>query len=248
MDLADNITPTPAGSSPVAPGTLDRKGVPFDPARHIPKERKVTGGWMPRGGRKAKAASAAGSSSEPASLFPEGSPSSPPTPSAPSPGADTPPTPPPAAETPPPSFADIERAAGAPTPDAKAVEANAVVVENLEMQADTIWKGAYALLGIATGAPDETGRTGAAHANNRDVLAAWMKESGIRLKGGWALLIVVITYLSETGTKPKTAQKVSKWKAWLFPPKQVQAAASPAKTEAAPAAVKQPSPSPFGLG
>jgi hypothetical protein len=62
-DLADSITPPPAAASAVAPGTPDRKGHPFDPARHIPKMSKAGGTWIPkspgRGGNKPKSAGCA---------------------------------------------------------------------------------------------------------------------------------------------------------------------------------------------
>lgn len=43
---------TPAPAPTVAPGTLDDKGHPFDPARHLPRKNRIGGHWMPRGGRK----------------------------------------------------------------------------------------------------------------------------------------------------------------------------------------------------
>ena len=82
--------------------------------------------------------------------------------------------------------------------------ARAVVVDLAEQQADTLWRALYSVGGVVTGAPEETTRTGVAHANNRAALAAWMVESNIRIKGVWGLVIVVICYFSETGTKPKT--------------------------------------------
>lgn len=67
-DNADSITPPPAGASPIAPGTLDRKGNKFDPARHLPKMHKTGGNWLPKGGYTAekRAANAAKKAQAPA--------------------------------------------------------------------------------------------------------------------------------------------------------------------------------------
>jgi hypothetical protein len=59
------------------------------------------------------------------------------------------------------------------------------MIDAAEQQADTLWRALYSVAGAATGAPEETTRTGAAHANNRAALAAWMIESNIKIKGVW---------------------------------------------------------------
>lgn len=66
-DNADNITPPPAGASPIAPGTLDRRGNKFDPTRHLPKMHKTGGNWLPKGGYTAekRAANAAKKAAQP---------------------------------------------------------------------------------------------------------------------------------------------------------------------------------------
>jgi len=207
-DEADSIIPPPAAASPVAPGTLDRQGTPFNPVRHIAKQHPRTGRWMPKGGRKAAPPAAASATTEtaPADQSTETTPPNP-APVSHGGGGATP------------SLDAIERAAAAdPTETAgqKAVDGKAVLVENIDQQADTLWRGLYNLLGVVTGAPEEATRSGAAHVSNRDVLAAWMRESGIRLGGKWALLISVVTYFTETANKPKTSEKVSGWKARLF--------------------------------
>ncbi len=46
-------TPAPAPAAPALDtAKIDRGGIVFDPARHIDRQNKLTGRWMPRGGRK----------------------------------------------------------------------------------------------------------------------------------------------------------------------------------------------------
>jgi hypothetical protein len=204
-DEIDQLPEIPATASAIAPGTIDRQGTPFDPARHIPKMHPLTGRWMPKGGRKPKNASTAS-----VSVFSASVPTDTPL-KAITPTADS--SPPTAARIEPsaaPSLADIERAANAPAPAEaaqaaeKVEDARAVMVDAAEAQASTIWKCVYAVTGGVTGAPEESTRTGAAHANLCSALSAWMVESNIRIKGVWGLIIAVVCYFAETGTKPKT--------------------------------------------
>lgn len=239
-DEIDNIPEIPATASPIAPGTTDRNGVPFDPARHLPKAHPRTGRWMPRGGRKPKNAlpSSLSTSSPPdhTAATPEGS--QPPI-SSPSP-ADSPAAPV-SPEPPPPSFADIEQAAGPtePTPS-KAPDAKAELVDNVEAQADGAWRAVYALLGIITGAPEETTRSGAAHANNRDALASWMREADFRIKGWKAFAVSAVAYIAETFSRPKSAAKAKGWRAAWFARSGPAQAPKPAPVEAPAAPITPP--------
>lgn len=208
-DEIDSIVRPPSAASPIAPGTPDDHGTPFDPVRHIPKKHPKTGRWMPKGGRKVNPPAAASATTEPTKQTAPANQSTEPTPT-PAPvtqGGATP------------TLDAIERASAADpseTAGQKAVDGKAVLVENVDQQADTLWRGLYNLVGTTTGAPEEAMRSGAAHVSNRDVLAAWMRESGVRITGKWALVISILSYFSETANKPKTAEKVSGWKAKLF--------------------------------
>lgn len=71
-DKVDSITPPPAGASPIAPGTLDRHGTPFDGKKHLPKKHPTGGNWLPKGGytKEARAANAAKKAQAPAAAAP----------------------------------------------------------------------------------------------------------------------------------------------------------------------------------
>ncbi len=84
-DSADSFIPPPSNASPIAPGTLDDHGTPFDANRHLPKKHPKTKRWQPRGGytaekraanalKKAQAANPAPAQSNPAAFEPPAQP------------------------------------------------------------------------------------------------------------------------------------------------------------------------------
>ncbi|MBW7895163.1 MAG: hypothetical protein H3C27_08615 [Opitutaceae bacterium] len=75
-------TPAPAGSTPAPASSsaeTDSRGTPFDPAKHLRKKHPSSGVWMPKGGRKPKAAAGAASAGSfiPSEVPPEPAPSEP---------------------------------------------------------------------------------------------------------------------------------------------------------------------------
>lgn len=186
-DEIDNIPEIPAGASPIAPGTLDRHGVPFDPARHIARQHPTSGRWMPRGGRKPKAASPfSGSTSSP----PESTGADTPPPSPPSPAGS------PAASEPAPSFDDIEKAAAEP-----AKPANAELVDDKDAElspegtGEILARAGYAVTGAVIGNHKAATATGAEHANIKRVVGAYCRHRGIVFVGTLALIGTFIAYL-----------------------------------------------------
>jgi|GEM_PF-4019306 len=61
----DTTAQSPITPAAVAAGTLDAKGTPYDPAKHVPRMNSRTGRWMPRSpGRFAKRPAAAPAAAE----------------------------------------------------------------------------------------------------------------------------------------------------------------------------------------
>jgi hypothetical protein len=195
--------PAPASTaspSPVAPGTLDRKGTPYDPARHIPKMKESTGGWMPRGGRKPNppAANAGTGATAPA-------PTPPPAPAAPLPpipevGPSDAPT---AAASP----AQGEQPTGEPAP---ARPAGPDVTVAHETAAELAARATYAVTGAVIGDHKKATATGAEHESLKKGYASFFAYRNIVLVGGIALAAVVIAYLLGEARREEVVGTVKK--------------------------------------
>lgn len=220
-DKIDSIPQLPANTSAIAPGTTDRAGAPFDPARHVAKQHPRTGRWMPRGGRKPKTASSSSVSTSPSQASTAGTAAQPEPlpPSSPSPADSPAPLP---FDAPAPSFADIEKAAGpvAPAPadpaaEAKAKDAQVELMESADDVAEIVSNGIYNLVGFIFDAPEEWGLAGAEHNRARKAIAAYVRSRGGQISPGKALVILAAAYLLRGLAKPKSKAKAKEWTAQI---------------------------------
>lgn len=203
-DIIDSITPPPAAASPVAPGTPDRKGNPFDPARHIPKMHPKHGYWITRspgrGGRKEKPA--APSSSESASLFPADS----------APSHSMPPPAPTAA--PAPSFDDIEKAAGPTAPVEGAPGAGAAPSGDAALPAESSAeigvRALYAITGVVIGDHKAATAGAAEHKSIVAVATAYIRHRGWTAVGIVAVGGTLLAYLLQDGRREPIADRLKK--------------------------------------
>ena len=209
-DTIDQITAPPASASPIAPGTLSRSGVPFDPARHIPKQHPRSGGWMPRGGRKPKAGRAAAPSPSlpPSSSLVDSSP--PPSGSPGEPSAPAAEPPPPAAA---PSFDDIERAAGAPAPSeplpgAAAPSGDAALPA--EASAEIACRALYAVTGAVIGDHKAATAGAAEHKSLTNVATAYIRHRGWAMVGFIAIVGTLLAYILHDGRREPITERFKK--------------------------------------
>jgi len=218
----------------IAPGALDRRGVPFDPARHIPKTHPFTGGWMPRGGRRPRTASP----SSPSISAPPGRPvtGAPAEPSPSSPAAS-------------PAWSESERAttkpAPAPDPEKNGAPFAAVeIVDRSEDAAEVTCRAMETVAGFAWEAPDEWAMSNAERSNAVKALAAWLRAKGWTTTGGWSVLIMFAAWFLKNVGKKESAKRTQTWlerlKAWAGKkPPVTPAADSPAPASTA-EAITQP--------
>jgi len=203
-DEIDQIPSIPANASPVAPGTPDRKGHPFDQARHIPKMSKA-GNWLPRSpGRGGKRKGlAAPSLSESASLFPEAS----------SPSPSTPP-PAPAEPAAAPSFDDIEKAAGPVAPAEAAPGAAPASAGDATLPAESSAeigvRALYAVTGIAIGDHKAATAGPAEHKNLVAVATAYIRHRGWTAVGLVAVGGTLLAYLLQDGRREPLSDRLKK--------------------------------------
>jgi hypothetical protein len=208
--------PPPPYSGPVPSGTLDKRGVPFDPARHLPKMHPRHGGWLPRppkgvakrkGAATAEAASPSPSSTaSPAPSAPNSSPAS----ETASPGAT------PAAEPSPWTEADRrETSAPAPAPgEPSAPRVAAEPTPEADAQANIAAEGLETITGFFTGVPDEARMSAADRAAMARVLARWFQSKGWIAVGGFMVGLMVLSFFMKTAAKTKTREKLREmWRA-----------------------------------
>lgn len=203
--VADDMPTNPATGRPwtaaeVAAVPANKFGTAFNPRKHMPPPLDKAGRFKNRGvGRKARQMN----------LGPFQTPTTAPKPQPAPPVAEkrpkiAPPLVLPAAGTPPP-------ANGQETPR----PAEILGEDPSQAQAEATARLLYAVTGTATGAPEEATRTGAAHSNMRDALAAWMKQAGIRFSAGWMFIFTILLYVAETFQKPKSREVGRTWLAWM---------------------------------
>lgn len=221
-DTIDQIPEIPAGASPVAPGTL-AKGVPFDPARHIPRTNPKTGAWMPKGGRKPKTAapSSGSTSSPPAPTEPATSANSSPSPAgspgasvkiddlipladapkpAPAPGAPAQPPQPGPAPIPDVGPSDAPAGNGTPAPGAAPAPGRDVNMGH-EAAGELAARVVYSVTGAVTGNHKAATATGDEHKNIKSAFAAFFAHRGVAFVGGVALVLVIVAYALGEGRK-----------------------------------------------
>jgi hypothetical protein len=193
-DIIDQIPEIPPGASSVPPGTL-AKGVPFDPARHIPRTNPKTGAWMPKGGRKPKTASesSGSTSSQPGSTEPA-------QPELFTP-SDTSPIDSPAA----PSFEDIEKAAGPVASETPSPAPGAAPSGDATLPAEAAGeigaRAVYAITGAVIGNHKAATASGAEHKNITAVITAYAKHRGWAAVGLVALIGTLVAYLLTDGRR-----------------------------------------------
>jgi hypothetical protein len=228
-DEIDQQPQIPESASPIAPGTPDKHGTPFNPAIHIPKMHPRSGRWMPKGGRTKKPAAIASVTTETTEQ----------TTTAESQSKETAP---PAA----PSFDDIERAAGPAASDTPAATATVSPSGDAALPAEAAGeigaRAVYAITGAVIGNHKAATASGAEHKNITAVITAYARHRGWAIVGPLALLGTLVAYLLTDGRREPLTDMFKK----LFagkkkPPVSVAAESEPIDiTPAAPAAVPSP--------
>lgn len=214
---APTSAPAPAPASTetaptVAPGTLDRKGTPYDPARHIPKMKAKTGAWMPRGGRKpaprpgeiaAAPTPAPAPSPKPGETFGEAY-AFPPRPPIPEIGPDEP--------APAPASAAGEKPAGDTAANKAPEPARPSQDFSLphETAAELASRATYAVTGVVIGDHKKATATGAEHETLKKGYASFFAHRNLVLVGGFALLAVVVAYLLGEARREEVVGTVKK--------------------------------------
>lgn len=180
----------PAGSTPAPAPTsaeVDSRGVPFDPARHLPRKHPIGGQWMPKGGRKPKVAKPAPS----------------PTPEAARPAAPVEsfiPADVPAAEKP----AEATAAERAP-------EAHAEIVDHSEDAAEVVCRAAQFGAGMVLDAPEDVTPAPAEHKSMTKATAAYIRTKGWQATAGVALFLVFAAWILRIANKPRPREKIRGW-------------------------------------
>lgn len=165
--IAENeaSAPLPAGLP-----ECDKRGVRYDPQRHLPKIHPLTKCWMPRKQRKTSQRTGAEASAAPIpapkSYIPRETP-------APEGATDT-------------AKADGEAASGA---------AHAMPAASAQAVAEVATNAGYALTGALIGDPKAARPSPAEHANLRDTAAAYVEARGLKFVGGLAVFVGICAYL-----------------------------------------------------
>jgi hypothetical protein len=182
--VSADSAPALDASQPAA-GTLDAKGTPFDPSRHIPRTHPRTGAWMPRGGRKAGV--------------------TPPASANPGIAQTTPSTPPPAsyipAEEPPPPSADEPKPSTPPAPE----------VDHSDDAGEVVCSSVEVIAGIIFDAPEDCTPSAVEHKNMVRAVAAYIRAKGWQATAGVGLLLMFGAYLLRVLRKPKPNAAVRRW-------------------------------------
>lgn len=180
-------TPAPAGSTPAPAPTsaeVDSRGVPFDPARHLPRKHPIGGQWMPKGGRKPKVAKPA-----PA-----------PTPEAARQAS-------PVESFIPPDVPPAEQPAAAE----RAPDAHAEIVDHSEDAAEVVCRAAQFGAGIVLDAPEDVTPAPAEHKSMTKATAAYIRTKGWQATAGVALFLVFAAWILRVVNKPRPREKIRGW-------------------------------------
>ena len=251
-DEIDSIPQIPSNASAIRPGTLDRIGRPFDPAKHLARQHPRSGAWMPKGGRKALTATPAPAVSAPAAAA--GPVSADPTEAlGRAMAADMPPvsgatTQPAAAEnisgpgTPEKKTSGAQAPAGpfiAPEPRAAAaVDLDATdrtpPALSPEATGELAARALYGVTGAFLGDHTKATATGAEHANIKAAGAAYARSVDLKIVGGLALVLTVLAYLIDDKRRGNVIDRI---RALLTPKKPAPIHAPAVEIEPAPAPV-----------
>jgi len=243
-DEIDSIPQIPSNASAIRPGTLDRIGRPFDPAKHLPRQHPRSGAWMPKGGRKALTATTAPAVSAPAA--PAGPVSADPTEAlGRAMAADMPPVsgapaaapqvgkaPTRAAATPAPAgpfIAPEPRAA--PAVDLDATDRTPPALSP-EATGELAARALYGVTGAFLGDHTKATATGAEHANIKAAGAAYARSVDLKIVGGLALVLTVLAYLIDDKRRGNVIDRI---RALLTPKKPAPIHAPAVEIEPAPA-------------
>ena len=182
-DKIDPDFPKPAGNAEV-----DGRGVPFDPARHLPRKHPKTGVWLPKGGRKPKAQVSPGSSSSP---LPAGGSAA----DVSTPGADQ------SAG----SFIADEKTALPPAESpvgSAAPDAQVEVVDHADDAAEIITRGAQFGAGLVFDDPDAGTVPAGEHKHMTKATAAYIRAKNWQASAGVALFLVFAAWFLKIVNKP----------------------------------------------
>jgi hypothetical protein len=225
---APKLEESPRAGKP-APGTLDAKGTPFDPAKHSGARHPVYDTWLPKGGRKPGSVSKPPAPPPPETAWSAADRAFASAPAAPA-VADQPAAPPAAAQ-------ETTRAAE-PAPE---LECNA------DDAAEVAANGIYLATGLATGEGEEARLKGSEHAQLKRTLAAYARSKGWHATGGLAVALALVAYVLVVLRRPKTEARLSNWWKRYQEGRKVAAAKSvtPTNSAAPAAAPRAPSFDPY---
>jgi hypothetical protein len=182
--VSADSAPALDASQPAA-GTLDAKGTPFDPSRHIPRTHPRTGAWMPRGGRKAGATPPASANPGTAQTAPD----------APPPASYIP------AEEPPPPQSSDAKPSTPPAPE----------VDHSDDAGEVVCSSVEVIAGIIFDAPEDCTPSAVEHKNMVRAVAAYIRAKGWQATAGVGLLLMFGAYLLRVLRKPKPNAAVRRW-------------------------------------
>lgn len=173
-----------ASSASTSANAVDDAGTPFDGTRHLPKKHPRTGRWLPRGGRKPRAATTTPST--------DASTSQPPPPSF------IPPQPPPPPES-----------AAQPPPKSEASSAQAV--DHSEDAGEVLCSAVEVAAGVIFDAPEDCTPPVAEHKNMVRAVAAYVRSRGWHIAAGLGVGLMFAAYLLRVVRKPKPGAKLRSW-------------------------------------
>ncbi len=185
----------PAAAAAVDPNAeRDAGGVPFDSARHLPRKHPHSGRWMPKGGRKPGASSAATSSAS--------SPGASSNVSRPAPASFIP------AAPPPPPAGEVVTTEAAPAP---AADARAEVVDHSDDAAEVACRAAQFAAGVVLDSPEDCTPPPAEHKHMVKATAAYIRSKGWQATAGIGLALMFGAWLLRVLSRPKPMGKVRGW-------------------------------------